>query len=163
MMGVYLYVYVKEGSPIFAQERVGKGKKPFILYKFRTMYVGTQSVATHEASKSNITPIGRFLRKTKLDELPQLINVLRGDMSLVGPRPNLFNQHTLIAEREKRGVYDVFPGITGLAQIKEIDMSMPEKLAKIDQLMIQTLCIKDYFKYLVLTVLGNGAGDRIKM
>ncbi|MDO3377810.1 sugar transferase [Geoalkalibacter halelectricus] len=103
------------GSPIFRQERVGRNKKPFVLVKFRTMKVGTASVASHLASSSAITPLGNFLRRTKIDELPQLWNVLKGEMSLVGPRPNLFNQEELIAERDKLGVYAVRPGITGLA------------------------------------------------
>ena len=95
------------GSPIFVQERVGKKKKPFKLVKFRTMRVETKSVASHLASNSSITKLGKFLRKTKIDELPQLINVLKGEMSLVGPRPNLFNQEELIAERDALGVYDL--------------------------------------------------------
>ena len=149
------------GSPIFRQVRVGREQKPFTLVKFRTMKVDTVSVATHLASSSSITPFGHFLRKTKLDELPQLWNVLKGEMSLVGPRPGLFNQQELTAERAKRGVYAVRPGITGLAQVSEIDMSTPVLLAETDQKMIQSLTVGDYFKYIFMTVAGKGAGDRV--
>ncbi|MDO9929814.1 sugar transferase [Glaesserella parasuis] len=154
--------YFDTGSPIFIQEGVGKNKKPFKLIKFRTMNVNTASVASHLAGSSSITKLGRFLRKTKIDELPQLINVLKGEMSLVGPRPNLFNQKELIQEREKYSVYDVLPGITGLAQLSDIDMSTPELLAKTDSEMIKNLNLKYYFKYIVLTALGKGFGDRVK-
>ena len=150
------------GSPIICQERVGKNKQPFNLYKFRSMHINTKSVATHLANASSITPFGRFLRKSKLDELPQLFNVLRGNMSLVGPRPNLFNQEELIAERYARGVYNVRPGITGLAQIQKIDMSTPQLLAEIDAKMTAHLNVWYYFKYIFLTVFGKGFGDRIK-
>ena len=127
------------GSPIFLQERIGKGKKSFHLMKFRSMHVNAPSVATHLASASSITRYGSFLRRSKLDELPQLCNVLVGDMSVVGPRPNLFNQEDLIEERDSRGVYSVRPGITGLAQINKIDMSTPQLLAETDAKMIQEL------------------------
>ncbi|HAS6219210.1 sugar transferase [Vibrio vulnificus] len=150
------------GSPIFVQERVGRNKKPFKLVKFRTMSVDTQSVASHLASTSSITKLGAFLRKTKIDELPQLINVLKGEMSLVGPRPNLFNQEELIKEREALGVYNVLPGITGLAQVQNIDMSTPQLLAKTDREMIDTLTINNYFKYIIMTVTGSGSGDAVK-
>jgi O-antigen biosynthesis protein WbqP len=153
--------YFDTGSPIFRQERVGKGKKSFRLMKFRSMHVNAPSVATHLASASSITPFGTFLRKSKLDELPQLWNVFVGDMSLVGPRPNLFNQEVLIHERDSRGVYSVPPGITGLAQINKIDMSTPQLLAEIDTKMIQELNTLGYFKYIFLTVFGKGFGDRI--
>lgn len=149
------------GSPIFRQVRVGRYQKPFTLVKFRTMKVDTASVATHLASSASITRFGHFLRKTKLDELPQLWNVLKGEMSLVGPRPGLFNQEELTAERARRGVYAVRPGITGLAQVSEIDMSTPALLAETDQKMIQSLTVADYFKYIFMTVAGKGAGDRI--
>lgn len=157
LMGIF-----DTGSPIFRQERVGRNKNRFTLVKFRTMSRDTASVASHLASSASITPFGRFLRKTKLDELPQLWNVLVGEMSLVGPRPNLFNQDELIAERDALGVYNVRPGITGLAQIKEIDMSTPALLAKTDREMIDTLNVGQYFKYIFATVLGKGSGDRIK-
>lgn len=150
------------GSPVFFQTRVGLHRKPFTLIKFRTMKLSTESVATHLASSSSITRFGHFLRRTKLDELPQLWNVLKGDMSLVGPRPGLFNQEELTFARDKRGVFDVRPGITGLAQISNIDMSTPELLAETDQKMIETLSLKSYFHYIVVTVLGKGAGDRIQ-
>lgn len=150
------------GSPIFTQERVGRNKAPFILVKFRTMKVDTASVASHLASTASITHFGGFLRKTKLDELPQLWNVLKGEMSLVGPRPGLFNQHDLTAARDAKNVFDVRPGITGLAQVNEIDMSTPELLAKTDREMIDTLNLANYFKYIFMTVTGSGSGDRVK-
>lgn len=150
------------GSPIFRQVRVGRYKKPFTLVKFRTMRKDTASVASHLASASAITPFGGFLRKTKLDELPQLWNVLWGDMSLVGPRPGLFNQEELTAARDKLGIYNARPGITGLAQVNEIDMSTPELLAETDAKMLQSLTLTDYFKYIFMTVAGKGSGDRVK-
>ena len=154
--------YFDTGSPIFRQQRVGRFKQPFTLVKFRTMHPNTAHVASHLASSSAITPFGHFLRKTKLDELPQLWNVLRGEMSLVGPRPCLFNQQELIDEREKRGVLNARPGITGLAQVNEIDMSTPVLLAETDAKMLQNLSLGDYFKYILLTVVGKGSGDRVK-
>ncbi len=150
------------GSPVFVQERVGRNKKPFKLIKFRTMSVETKSVASHLASNASITKLGSFLRKTKIDELPQLINVVKGEMSLVGPRPNLFNQEELIKERDILGVYNVLPGITGLAQVQNIDMSTPELLAKTDKQMIDTLTLKYYFKYILMTATGSGSGDAVK-
>lgn len=149
------------GSPIFRQERVGRHKKPFTLVKFRTMRKDTASVASHLASADAITSFGRFLRRTKLDELPQLWNVLKGEMSLVGPRPCLFNQEELIAEREQRAVLNARPGITGLAQVNDIDMSTPKLLAETDQAMLQNLTVGAYFKYIFMTVAGKGAGDRV--
>jgi O-antigen biosynthesis protein WbqP len=152
----------ESGSPIFFQKRVGQFKKEFTLIKFRTMKRGTASVASHLSDGSSITRLGRFLRKTKLDELPQLWNVLVGDMSLVGPRPCLFNQQELIAERERLGVFDVKPGITGLAQTNGIDMSTPKLLSEIDKKMIEGFNLSSYLYYILITVKGNGAGDSIK-
>ncbi|MCI2962139.1 sugar transferase [Shewanella sp. N2AIL] len=150
------------GSPIFIQTRVGKHKRLFKLIKFRTMSKNTASVASHLANNAAITKFGCFLRKTKIDELPQLINVLKGEMSLVGPRPNLFNQEELIAERDALGVYDVLPGITGLAQVQNIDMSTPKLLAQTDKQMIDTLTLGRYFKYILMTATGSGSGDAVK-
>jgi len=149
------------GSPIFRQTRMGRHQKPFTLVKFRTMRPNTASVATHLADASAITPLGSFLRKTKLDELPQLWNVLKGEMSLVGPRPCLFNQVELIQERDRRGVFKARPGITGLAQVHGIDMSTPELLAETDARMLSGLTIKNYFSYIFMTISGQGAGDRV--
>lgn len=149
------------GSPIFIQTRVGKHKKPFKLIKFRTMSKDTASVASHLASNAAITKFGGFLRKTKIDELPQLINVLKGEMSLVGPRPNLFNQEELIVERDALGLYDVLPGVTGLAQVQNIDMSTPKLLAQTDKRMIETLTLGRYFKYILMTATGSGSGDAV--
>jgi O-antigen biosynthesis protein WbqP len=154
--------FLDTGSPLFFQTRVGKRQKPFMLVKFRTMKLGTASVATHIADNTAITRFGCFLRRTKLDELPQLWNVLKGEMSLVGPRPCLFNQEELIAERASRNVFEARPGITGLAQISNIDMSTPTLLAETDAQMLKTLSVHAYIKYIVLTVSGKGSGDRIK-
>ncbi|WP_081945756.1 sugar transferase [Halomonas salina] len=154
--------YFDSGSPVFRQQRVGRHQKPFVLVKFRTMRPDTASVASHLADASTITPFGHFLRRTKLDELPQLWNVLKGEMSLVGPRPGLFNQEELTAEREKRGVFEVRPGITGLAQVSEIDMSTPRLLAETDQQMIQELSLGNYFRYIIMTATGKGMGDRVR-
>lgn len=154
--------YFDTGSPLFRQVRVGRHKRPFVLVKFRTMKLGTASVATHLADTSSVTTFGHFLRRTKLDELPQLWNVLKGDMSLVGPRPCLFNQLELLEERQKRNVFDVRPGVTGLAQVRGIDMSTPQLLAETDAQMLTTFSLGDYFLYILLTALGKGAGDRVK-
>lgn len=147
--------------PLFIQERVGRHERPFRLAKLRTMKVGTASVATHLAQVSSITPYGRFLRKTKLDELPQLWNVMLGDMSLVGPRPCLFQQEEVIAHRKANNLMAIKPGVTGLSQIRGIDMSTPELLAKTDAEMITSMTLKRYFHLLVLTVTGSGQGDRV--
>jgi len=162
LLVIYIIGLFDTGFPIFKQERVGRNKKPFILVKFRTMSVDTASIASHLANTASITKVGGFLRKTKLDELPQLWNVLKGEMSLVGPRPGLFNQEELTAAREGKGVFSVRPGITGLAQVNDIDMSTPELLAETDSKMIKEMNIKNYFKFIFQTVLGAGAGDRVK-
>ena len=158
---IFLLGVFDTGSPLFYQTRVGSNQQPFVLVKFRTMLPDTASVATHLVNPQTITPLGRLLRSTKLDELPQLWNVLTGEMSLVGPRPCLFSQNELIAERAARGVFAVRPGITGLAQIKGIDMSTPELLAQTDAEMIASFSLRHYFRYILLTLLGKGSGDRV--
>ena len=149
------------GSPLFRQTRVGRNKAPFTLVKFRTMRPGTADVATHLADASAVTALGKFLRSTKLDELPQLWNVLKGEMSLVGPRPCLLGQEELIEARERLGVFEARPGITGLAQVNDIDMSTPELLAETDARMLASLGPKDYLRYILMTLSGKGSGDRV--
>lgn len=161
LLVLYIIGLFDTSSPIFRQQRVGRRLQPFTLVKFRTMKVDTASVASHLASTSSITKFGHFLRRTKLDELPQLWNVLKGEMSLVGPRPCLFNQQELIQEREARGIYNVRPGVTGLAQVNDIDMSTPKLLAETDAKMLVTLSVKNYFRYIFMTVVGKGSGDRV--
>jgi lipopolysaccharide/colanic/teichoic acid biosynthesis glycosyltransferase len=140
------------GFPLFFQKRVGVNLKSFYLIKFRTMKIDTESIATHLVHSSNITPFGNYLRKYKIDEFPQLFNVLFGHMSLVGPRPCLFNQRKLITERKKRGVFKVRPGITGLAQLSGISMQTPVLLASTDLIMIRKKNLYYYFYYLLLTL-----------
>mgnify|MGYP001129779196 CR=1 FL=1 len=140
------------GSPLFIQSRVGYNLKSFSLIKFRTMPKGVRSAGTHLIKDIKLSSFGYFLRRTKLDEIPQLLNVLFGDMSLVGPRPCLFNQKKLINERKKRGVFKVRPGITGLAQISGINMKTPTLLAKTDQKMIKNMNLFNYFYYIFKTI-----------
>jgi len=142
---------IENGSPLFRQKRVGINQKLFFLLKFRTMHKNTKSTATHLVDFSKVTSFGLFLRNTKLDEVPQLFNVLIGDMSLVGPRPSLFAQRKLISERKKRGIFKVKPGITGLAQISGINMKTPTLLAKTDFKMIKKLNLSYYFYYIFMT------------
>ena len=141
------------GSPLFIQKRVGQNLKTFILIKFRTMPIMTRSAGTHLIKDVKLTPFGYFIRRTKIDEIPQLLNVLLGDMSLVGPRPCLLSQRKLISERKKRGVYKVRPGITGLAQILGINMKTPTLLSKIDLKMIKNFSLFNYFYYILKTIL----------
>ena len=142
----------ENGSPFFIQKRVGCNLKSFSLIKFRTMPVGVRSAGTHLIKDIKLSSYGYFLRRTKLDEIPQLLNVLFGDMSFVGPRPCLLNQRKLISERKKRGVFNVRPGITGLAQISGINMKTPTLLAKTDQKMIKNMSLYNYFYYIFKTI-----------
>lgn len=148
--------------PVLRQIRVGRYQKAFVLFKFRSMRPGTAHVASHLADASAVTKLGRYLRRTKLDELPQLWNVLKGEMSLVGPRPCLPSQTQLIAFREALGVFRARPGITGLAQIQGVDMSTPERLAELDAEMLRTMSVRQYLRYIVATLSGAGRGDRIR-
>jgi lipopolysaccharide/colanic/teichoic acid biosynthesis glycosyltransferase len=149
------------GPVLFRQRRVGIGGSEFECLKFRTMAVGTRNLPTHQVSNDATTTIGKILRKYKLDELPQAINILRNDMSWIGPRPCLPSQSELIAERHKLGVFAVKPGITGLSQIRGIDMSDPKKLARSDAEFLQKRSILLYLKITVQTITGSGRGDRL--
>jgi len=125
MLALSIAVKLSSKGPIFfKQKRVGKGCGTFMLYKFRSMYKDApRDIPTHmlKDPESHITPVGRFLRRYSLDELPQVFNILRGEITLVGPRPALWNQDDLVAEREKYGANDAMPGLTGLAQIRGRD------------------------------------------
>ncbi len=130
-LGVALAVKLDDAGPvIFSQKRIGKDKFYFNLYKFRSMKTDTPDIPTHLLSNPEkyISRVGKFIRKTSIDELPQLWNILKGDMSIIGPRPALWNQDDLIAERDKYGANGVKPGLTGLAQVSGRDkLRIPEK------------------------------------
>ena len=149
---IWLIGLMDNGSPLFIQKRVGQNLKTFILIKFRTMPIMTRSAGTHLIKNVKLTSFGYFIRRTKIDEIPQLFNVLIGNMSLVGPRPCLLSQRKLINERKKRGVYKVRPGITGLAQILGINMKTPTLLSKTDLKMIKKMSLFYYFYYILRTV-----------
>ena len=159
---LYIIGVFDTGSPLFTQKRVGRYQKSFVLLKFRTMHIDTHNVASHLVCAKSVTNFGKLLRKTKLDELPQLWNVLIGNMSLVGPRPGLFNQYALNNVRKKYNIFTVRPGITGLAQINGIDMSTPKLLAETDAKMLRELNVRNYFKFIILTIVGKGKRDSIR-
>lgn len=143
-----------KGPAIYWSDRVGMGNRIFHMPKFRTMYVGTPSVATHLLAKADsyVTPVGKFLRRTSLDELPQIWSVLKGDMSIVGPRPALFNQHDLIALRTQHGVQSMRPGITGWAQVNGRDeLSIAEKV-EFDREYLERQSLGFDLRILILTV-----------
>ena len=146
------------GAAIFRQVRVGQNGRPFICYKLRTMYSGTSDVPTHLVAASAVTALGEHLRRFKIDELPQLCNVLIGDMSLVGPRPCLPSQTELVEARRKLGVLEVRPGITGLAQVNGIDMSDADRLAEIDARYVRTQSLSGDLKLIWATMRGRGIG-----
>lgn len=161
---VLIWILIRFQSPgpgIFAQTRIGRHGTAFTCYKFRTMRLGTPQAGTHEVSAQAVTPLGHFLRRTKLDELPQVWNILRNEISLVGPRPCLPVQTELIEARRRRGVLALKPGISGLAQINGIDMSDPEVLARWDAryMALQSLILD--LRIVLATVLGRGGGDRV--
>ncbi|MAN13963.1 MAG: lipid carrier--UDP-N-acetylgalactosaminyltransferase [Dinoroseobacter sp.] len=163
MVLIALYIRLdSQGPAIFAQQRVGKDARTFTCFKFRTMVTGTTHAATHNVSVSSVTKAGRFLRKTKLDELPQVANVLRNEMSLVGPRPCLPIQQELIELRVARDVVSLKPGITGLAQINNVDMSDPTRLAALDERYRSFRTLLGDVVILIRTVLGSGSGDRVR-
>ena len=147
------------GPAFFRQQRVGRDRRPFTLLKLRTMRAGTRDAASHEVGAAQVTRIGGFLRRSKIDELPQIFSVLRGDMSFVGPRPCLPVQEELVAERDRRGVYAVRPGITGPAQLAGVDMSTPVKLAEIDAGYVAERSLTGDIGLILKTAIGGGSGD----
>jgi len=145
-------ILLEDGGPVFfVQKRIGKDLKIFNIYKLRTMYKTTPNLGTHEVDKSNYLKIGSILRLTKVDELPQLINFVKGDLLLIGPRPGLETQLELKEERFKRQVFDVVPGISGLGQVLGYDMSDPVKLSKVDALYISNKNIQLDLEILIAT------------
>ena len=130
-----LGLLLEDGLPIFfIQDRIGQNKKIFKIMKIRTLKNATPHIGTHELDSRHQLLVGRVIRKIKLDEFPQLINVIKGDINLIGPRPGLPNQHLLLQNREQRGVFNIKPGVTGLAQVMGYDMSNPEELSRIDEM-----------------------------
>lgn len=146
------------GDAIFRQIRVGRNGRPFTCYKLRTMYSGTSNVPTHLVAASAVTALGDHLRRFKIDELPQLWNVLLGDMSLVGPRPCLPSQTELVEARRRLGVLAVRPGITGLAQINGVDMSDANRLAELDARYVRSQSLSNDLKLIWATLRGQGIG-----
>lgn len=145
-----------KGPVFFRQKRVGRGKRLFLIYKFRTMRTDTpKDMPTHLLNdpEAYITRMGRFLRRSSLDELPQIINILKGDMCIIGPRPALWNQDDLIAERDKYGANDVMPGLTGWAQINGRDELPIEVKARLDGEYVQNISLMMDIKIMILTML----------
>jgi O-antigen biosynthesis protein WbqP len=159
VVGALLVAIETKANPIFVQTRVGRHKKPFTLYKLRTMSPGTAHVASHEAPAASVTQLGKVLRRLKIDELPQLVCIIKGHMSLVGPRPCLFSQEDLIHERDRRRVFNALPGITGLAQVRGVDMSTPVALAQLDAQYIEEQSVTGDLEILWRTIVGQGRGD----
>ncbi|MEG3093477.1 sugar transferase [Sphingomonas sp. PB1R3] len=149
-------------NPIFTQRRLGRDGQVFHLVKLRTMRVGTGDLPSHEARAASITRMGALLRRTKLDELPQLVNVIRGEMSFVGPRPGLPSQTILAEARHRYGVDRLLPGITGMAQVQGIDMSTPERLAEVDAAYLVKWSLRRDICILMHTALGGGRGDAVR-
>jgi len=150
------------GPAIFRQTRIGKDERPFTCYKLRTMHLQTAHAPTHEMQANAVTSIGRSLRRLKLDELPQLWNVLKGEMSFVGPRPCLPTQVELIRARRRLGLAGLVPGITGVSQVAGIDMSDPERLAHSDARYVEDLSIGTDLSLIWQAVAGAGRGDRVR-
>lgn len=159
-----IFIWIKnesKGPAIFRQKRVGLDGNIFICNKFRTMFECTEDAASHLVAATQMTKSGRFLRKSKLDELPQAWNILFNEMAFVGPRPCLSSQKELIKERMQHDVLTVKPGITGWSQIRNIDMSDPVKLAVSDAEYLKYRSILQDIKIMFFTMLGKGQGDRV--
>lgn len=153
-----------EGPILFKQRRIGKDNKEFNIYKFRTMRIDTPNVATHllENPDKYITTVGKFMRKTSLDELPQLINILKGEMSVVGPRPALYNQYDLIELRTRAGVHKLAPGLTGWAQINGRDELPILQKVTLDKEYIEIQSFWMDIKIIFMTVFKVLKGDGVQ-
>ena len=147
------------GSPLFLQRRVGRGRQIFWILKLRTMHIDTADRPSHETQRASITRVGAVVRKLKLDELPQLWNVIAGSMSFVGPRPCLPTQLELIDARAELGLFQFPPGITGPAQLAGVDMSDPQRLVQIEEDYFRRATLRSDFAMLLKTAVGSGRGD----
>ena len=142
-------IIIEDGMPVlFIQERIGKNQLIFKIIKIRTLKIGAPNTGTHQLENEYKLKCGKLIRKIKLDEFPQLINVLKGDINLIGPRPGLVSQIDLTQNRNAKGIYEIKPGITGLSQVLGYDMSDPAKLAEIDKIYIQKQSL--YVDFLIL-------------
>jgi O-antigen biosynthesis protein WbqP len=141
------------GTPIFTHERVGRKGELFKFYKFRSMPLASPNVESHERHKLTITPFGKFIRRTNLDELPQFFNVLKGDMSFIGPRPPIPSQAGLIEMRRENGALNLRPGLTGWAQVNSYDNMPPEEKARFDGEYAKGISLGMDLRILVLTVI----------
>jgi O-antigen biosynthesis protein WbqP len=151
-----------KGPALFRQVRVGMNGRHFTCYKLRTMHLNSGDVPTHQMSSSALTRVGKHLRRLKLDELPQFWNILRGDMSMVGPRPCLPTQTELVNARRRYGLMDIPPGITGVSQVAGIDMSDPEILAVSDAQYLDDMSLRRDLSLILQTITGSGRGDRVR-
>ena len=148
-------IIIEDGIPVlFIQERIGKNKAIFKIIKMRTLKIETPNIATHQLENEYMLKCGTLIRKIKLDEFPQLINVLKGDINLIGPRPGLISQIDLIENRDAKDIYEIKPGITGLSQVLGYDMSDPVKLAEIDKLYIMKKSFHIDFLILISTFIS---------
>ena len=169
LLPVFLLIIIaikidSKGPILFKQKRVGIHKTHFNILKFRTMRINTpKDIPTHllESPEQYITRVGEFLRKTSLDELPQILNILRGSMTIIGPRPALWNQYDLIAERDKYEANDVTPGLTGLAQINGRDVLPIDIKAKLDGDYVQKMNLRLDFKCFLETIISVFRKDGI--
>lgn len=150
------------GPAIFRQVRLGRHERPFTCYKLRTMQVNTREAPSHETDPAAVTSVGRRLRRLRLDELPQLWNVLRGDMSFVGPRPCLPSQEALIGARRRYGLFAIRPGLTGVSQVAGIDMSEPERLAASDASYLDGMSLVIDLRLILATLAAVGHRDHVR-
>lgn len=154
-----------KGPILFKQQRIGKDGAHFEIYKFRSMYIETPNVSTEALGDPTvyITPVGKFIRKTSLDELPQLFNILKGDMAIVGPRPALYNQFELIDMRDKLGINRIQPGLTGYAQVMGRDMITDEQKVKFDKYYVDNFSIWFDLKIIWMTVFSVAKADGVRL